>query len=95
MNLFKKTMMAAGMASVALVPVAATAASPVASIASARVAPASGDDSQLRGREGRGEREGKIRGGTGIILGILAAALIIVGIVIAVDSNNNDRPVSP
>lgn len=90
MNLFKKTMMAAGMASVALVPVAATAAAPVASIASARTAPASSvDDSALRGRDG------KRRGGAGIILGILAAALIIVGIVIAVDSNNNDRPVSP
>lgn len=89
MNLFKKTLIAAGMASVALSPVAATAAAPVASIANARASTASADDSALRGRDG--ER----RGGTGIILGILAAALIIVGIVIAVQSNNNDRPVSP
>lgn len=89
MNLFKKTMVAAGMASIALTPIAATAAAPVASVASARVAPESADQSDLRGRNGNR------RGGTGIILGVLAVALIIVGIVIAVDSNSDDRPVSP
>ena len=82
MNVIKKMMIAAGTASVALAPIAATAATPVPATVAARAAPASVDDSELRGR------------GSGVIIAILAAALIIVGIVIAADEDG-DNPVSP
>ena len=76
MNVIKKMMIAAGTASVALAPIAATAAAPVAQV-SARVAPTSADESDLQGR------------GSGVIIGILAAAAIIAGIVILADDNND------
>ena len=81
MKFIKGMMIAASTASVALAPIAATAAAPVAPVSLARTAPASSQDSELRGR------------GTGVIVALLALALIVTGIVIAVD--NNDNPVSP
>lgn len=85
MKFIKTMMIAAGTASVALAPIAATAAAPVVPIsAAARSAPTSVDDSDLRGKNSS----------VGIIIALLAAALIIVGIVIAADSND-DNPVSP
>lgn len=93
MNVIKRMLIAAGTASVALAPIAATAAAPLASISSARVAtPSTAGDLDLRGKRDRDDREG--RTGTGIILGVLAAALIILAIVIAVQ-DDDDQPVSP
>lgn len=89
MNIIKKMVIAAGTASVALAPIAASAATSAAPVLSARAAPASAEESDLRGNR---DRDG--RSGTGIILGVLAAALIILGIVIALDEDE-DTPVSP
>lgn len=84
MKLIKTMLIAAGTASVALAPIAATAAAPVAPVTAAvRAAPDAGTEADLRGRSG-----------VGVVVAILALALIITGIVIAVDNNDNN-PVSP
>lgn len=82
MTLLKKTMMAAGMASIALSPIAATAAAPIAPSV-ARAAPASVDDSDLRGRGG------------GLIIALLVLAGLTAAYFLIEDNDDNGRPVSP
>ena len=80
MTFFKKTLMAAGMASLTLSPIAASAATPVA----VRAAPASADESELRAN------------GSGLILALVALAALTAAYFLIEDNNNGDnRPVSP
>lgn len=79
----KKMMMALGAVSVALTPIAATAAAPVAAIA-ARTAPASANESDLSGG----------RNGSGLIIALVALAALATAFVLIEDSNN-DNSVSP
>lgn len=77
MNLLKKTLIAAGTASIALSPIAAAAvAAPVAS----RAAPASVSDSELTGNGNNGR---------GVIFAALAVAAGVAVYFIAKDDNNN------
>ena len=78
MNLFKKTLIAAGAASIAVSPIAAAAGS-VAPVAT-RAGPASAADSQLRGDGNNGR---------GLIFAALAIAAGVAVYLIAKDDNNN------
>lgn len=81
MDLFKKTLIAAGTAAIALSPIAAAvAAAPVA----ARSAPAGAADSQLRGGNN----------GQGAIFAALAIAAG-VGVYFITKDDDNDNVVSP
>lgn len=86
MNLITKSLLATGMASMAVSPVLAASATP-STVASARVAPVSVDASQLRGNNGRG---------LGAVYALLAVAAVAAVFFITRDKNNNNgRPVSP
>ncbi|WP_420607616.1 hypothetical protein [Novosphingopyxis sp.] len=90
---FAKTLMAASALSLVATPAMAqaTASNAQASVASvSRAGGLQSDESDLRGRRG---------GASGIIIALLAAAAIIAGIIIAIDSDGDDDfdplPVSP
>lgn len=80
MNIFKKAMIAAGMASVAVSPIAASAAQSTA----VRTAPAAtGDESDLRGDR------------RGLIYALFAIAAVAAALFITRDDDNDNDPVSP
>lgn len=79
-SMIKKIMISASAAAVALAPVAATAAD-VSPISVERQSEEAAESSEL--------------GGSSMILAILAAAAVIVGIIIAVDGDDEDVAVSP
>lgn len=79
MNILKKAAISLAATSILVAPVVASAQSAV-SFADARAVSASDDQSELES--------------SGVIIGLLALAAIIGGIVIAT-SNNSDTPTSP
>lgn len=75
----KKLVLAFGAASLAFSPVAASAV----------------EGSQLSRSSAPVEGESELTGGSGIIIGLFAAAAVIAGIVVVADDSNDDLPTSP
>lgn len=84
MNLFTKTLIAAGTASIALSPIAAAAA-PAAPIAP-RAAPSVAGDSEFRGRD---------NDAPGLIIALAVLAALAVAFVLIEDDENDNLPISP
>ncbi len=87
MNLITKSLIAAGLVSLSVSPVAAAAAP--TTVATARVAPVAVGDSELRGKGFKG---------AGVIYALLAIAVVTAVFFITRDDNDNNnggRPVSP
>jgi hypothetical protein len=79
--MIKNALFATAAAALAIAPVAAQAQSANAPTVERSAKPVS-------------KKAGQMEGGSGVLLGLLAAAAVIAGIVIAVDGGDDD-PVSP